>query len=397
MPIPSPLHARTAPLSHSHEWRNWSGYLAAGVYEHSHEREYYAIRNAAALIDVSPLYKYHLTGPDALRLLNRVVTRDVAKLAVGQVAYTPWCDEDGYVIDDGTVARLGADRFRLTAADPTWRWLADCGYGLNVQVDDVSEQVAAIALQGPRARDILTRVAPGARLEGLRYFRLSEATLSGTAVSVTRTGYTGDLGYEIWMPAERAPEVWDALTSAGQACGALPAGMAALDIARIEAGLLLIEVDYIASTKALIEAQKSTPYDLGLDWTVALDKGNFVGRRALRQAQERGSAWKFVGLEVDWPALEAQFGRVGLAPRVAGRASRAAVPVYKEEEFIGQATSSTFSPVLKKYIALATLHSAHAAWGEQVEMELTVEYVRHKVPARVVKLPFYEPPWKRGG
>jgi aminomethyltransferase len=395
MPIPSPFHSRTAPLCHSHEWRNWSGYLAAGLYEHSHEREYYAIRNAAALIDISPLYKYHLTGPDAERLLNRVVTRDVTRCAIGQVLYTPWCDETGAVIDDGTLARLGPQFYRLTAADPTWRWLADCGLGLDVQVEDVSEQVAALALQGPLSREILRALAPNAGLEHLRYFRLINTTLAGAPVTVTRTGYTGDLGYEVWLAPKHAGGVWDALMQAGQDHGLLPAGMVALDIARVEAGLLLIEVDYIAATKTLIPAQRSTPYDLGLDWTVALDKGNFVGRRALREVRERGSAWKCVGLEVDWPALEALYGRVGLAPRLAGRASRAALPVYRQGEFIGQATSSAFSPILKKYIAIATLKSGQAALGAAVDLEVTIEYERHKAPATIVKLPFFDPPRKR--
>ncbi len=395
MPIPSPLHPRTAPLSQSHEWRNWSGFLAASLYEPTHEREYFAIRNSAALIDVSPLYKYHISGPDALRLINRVVTRDVARAAVGQVLYTPWCDEDGWVMDDGTVTRLAEDSFRLTAADPTWRWLADCGHGLDATVEDVSEALAAVALQGPRARQVLALAAPDQGLEGLKYFRMAEAEMGGVPVGVTRTGYTGDLGYEVWMAADDAPKVWDALMAAGKRHGVLPAGMVALDLARIEAGLLLIEVDYISSTKALIEAQKSTPYDLGLDWTVALDKGPFVGRRALRAEHARGSRWKYVGLVVDWPALEGLYGAVGLAPRLAGRASRTAVPMYREGAQIGQATSSAFSPILKQYIALATLESAHAAIGARVDLEVTIEYVRHKVAATVVKLPFYDPPWKK--
>ncbi|MCC6169988.1 MAG: aminomethyl transferase family protein [Caldilineaceae bacterium] len=395
MPVPSPFHTRTAPLCHSHEWRNWSGFLAASVYEHSHEREYYAIRNAAALIDVSPLYKYHVTGPGAQRLLDRVVTRDVKRCAVGQVLYTPWCDEDGFLIDDGTLARLDQQQFRLTAADPTWRWLADCGAGLDVQVDDVTEQIAALALQGPLSRHVLQAAAPGAGLDGLRYFRLANVSLGGVPVTVTRTGYTGDLGYEVWMPAEEAEPVWDALVQAGQPFGLLPAGMAALDIARVEAGLLLIDVDYIAATRALIAGQKSTPYDVGLDWTVALDKGDFVGRRALRAELERGSVWKCVGLEVDWPGLEALYGRVGLVPRLAGRASRAAVPVYQDGEFIGQATSSAFSPILKQFIAIATLKRSRAILGARVDFEVTIEYERHKAPATVVKLPFFDPPRKR--
>jgi aminomethyltransferase len=397
MPIPTAFHSRTEPLCQSHEWRNWSGYLSAGVYEYSHEREYYAIRNAAALIDVSPLYKYEVTGPEALRLVNRIVTRDVRRCAVGQVMYTPWCDEDGKVIDDGTVARLADDHFRITAADPSLWWFQDCSYGLNAKVRDVSEELAAVALQGPNARHILTAVVPDASLEKLKYFRLAQVQWDGQALTVTRTGYTGDLGYELWIAPAHAPRLWDRLMEAGRAYGLLPAGIVALDIARVEAGLLLIDVDYIASTKALIEAQKSSPFDIGLDWTVALDKDNFLGRRALRSERARGSTWRLVGLEVDWEALERLFGAVDLAPRVAGRASRSAVPIYADSgQHIGQATSTTFAPILKKYIALGTVERPRGEVGEVLEVEFTVEYVRRKLPAKVVRVPFYNPPHKRG-
>jgi aminomethyltransferase len=396
MPLPTAFHSRTAPLCHSYEWRNWSGYLAAGVYEHTHEREYYAIRNAAALIDVSPLYKYEISGPDALRLVNRIMTRDIRRCAVGQVMYTPWCDEDGQIIDDGTVSRLAEDRFRITAADPSWLWFSDCGYGLNAQVRDVSDELAAVALQGPNARRILAALAPGAGLEQLKYFRLAQIQWEGQPLTVTRTGYTGDLGYELWIAPDQAPRLWDRLMDAGRPHGVLPAGIIALDIARVEAGLLLIEVDYIASTKALIEAQKSSPFDVGLDWTVALDKDNFIGRRALRAEAARGAQWRLVGLDIDWLALERLFGAVNLAPRVAGRASRAAVPIYAASgQHIGQATSTTFSPILKRYIALGTVERPHGEIGDQLEVEFTVEYVRHKLPARVVKTPFYDAPHKK--
>jgi aminomethyltransferase len=396
MPIPTAFHPRTAPLVLSHEWRNWAGYLAAGTYEPSYEREYFAIRNAAALIDVSPLFKYEVAGRDAERLLNRVVTRDLRRCAVGQVVYTPWCDEDGFIIDDGTVARLAADRFRLTSADPSWRWLADCGYGLEAEVRDVSSELAAVALQGPRSREILARLAPGAGLEALRYFRLAQLDFEGAPLTVTRTGYTGDLGYELWVPPAHAPRLWDRLMAIGRDYAALPAGIIALDLARVEAGLLMIDVDYIGARKALIAAQKSTPADMGLEWTVALDKPNFVGRRALRAEKARGPKWRCVGLDIHWEALERLFGAVDLAPRVAGRASRSAVPVYDlDGQHIGQATSTAFSPLLKRYLAIATVERPHGELGEAVEVEFTVEYVRHKARATVVKMPFYDPQHKR--
>jgi aminomethyltransferase len=395
MPIPTPLHPKTSALCHSFEWRNWSGYLTAGTYEPTHEREYYALRNAAALFDISPLYKYEITGPDALRLVNRIMTRDMARCQVGHVMYSPWCNEDGHVIDDGTIARLGEQHFRITAADPNLWWFQDVGYGLNAHVADVSTQLAALSLQGPHARNILKTAVTGVNLDDLRYFRLAQVQFDGFPLTITRTGYSGDLGYELWITPDRAGALWDALTAAGQGYGLAPAGIIALDIARIEAGLLLIEVDYVSAHKAVIESQKSSPFEIGLGWAVALDKGNFVGRKALLAEHARGSRWQLVGLDIDWPALEKLFSMVDLPPQVAGRASRVAVPVYRRGKQIGQATSLTFSPILKKYIALGTLETAHAALGGQVEIEITVEYSRQKCPAVIVKTPFFNPSRKR--
>jgi aminomethyltransferase len=395
MPIPTPFHSRTAPLCESHEWRSWAGYLAAAVYEPSHEREYYAIRNSVALIDVSPLFKYEISGPDALRLVDRVVTRDMTRCRLNQVVYTPWCDEDGKVIDDGTVARLDVNHFRVTAADPNLRWFQDVGYGLNAQVVDVSQDLAALSIQGPSSRAVLKKTVTGIDLDQLGYFRLAEGQVDDLPVSVTRTGYTGDLGYELWLRPEYAERLWDRLMDEGAAYGILPAGMVALDIARIEAGLLLIEVDYISSHYARIEAQKSSPYELGLGWTVALDGADFIGRQALRAEKARGSTWGFVGLEVDWSDLERLYGMVGLPPQVAGRASRSAVPIYRNNRQIGQATSQTFSPILKRYIAIGTVLKEHAVLGSRVKIEVTVEYSRAQASATIVRTPFFDPERKR--
>lgn len=396
MPIPTPFHARTSALCQSYEWRNWSGYLAAGTYEPSHDHEYYAVRNSAALFDISPLFKYEIRGPDALRLVNRIMTRDVGKCEVGRVLYSPWCDEAGQVIDDGTIARLAEDRFRISAADPNLRWFQDCGFGLRAEVIDVSSDLAALALQGPHTRDILRGIVAGVDLDKLKYFRLAEARVDNFPVTITRTGYTGDLGYELWVAPKQAGRLWDILMEQGHGYGLTPAGIVALDIARIEAGLLLIEVDYISAHKAVIESQKSSPFELGLGWTVALDKGQFIGRKALLAEKATGSQWQFVGLDIDWPSLERLFAAVDLPPMVAGRASREAVPIYdKRGRQIGQATSHTFSPILKKYIALATLESRFARPGVELNFEITVEYARRLGPATVVNLPFFNPPRKR--
>ncbi len=397
MLIPTPFHPRTAPLCQSREWRDWSGYLSASVYEIYHEREYFAIRNAAALIDISPLRKYEISGPQALQAVNRIMTRDIAKCRVGQVMYSPWCDDEGMVIDDGTVTRLGDDHFRITAADPSLRWFQDCSFGLEVEVQEVTADLAALALQGPLATAILERlVARPEDLADLAYYRLLRAEIGGFPLAITRTGYTGDLGYELWVSARYALRLWDSLVSAGQDYGLMPGGILALDMARIEAGYPLIEVDYKSAPKTAIEAQKSSPYELGLGWAVKLVPGNqFVGRAALEEQSKAGWTWAYVGVAVDWTSLERIFAAVDLPPQVTGRASRAAVPVYAGREQVGQITSHTFSPVLKKYIGLGTVYRPYAAPGTKLAMEFTVEYHRQHAAAEVVPLPFYEPPWKK--
>jgi aminomethyltransferase len=395
MPIPTPFYVRTNAICESREWRNWSGYLAASLYEPTHEREYYAIRNTAALIDVSPLYKYEISGTDAERLVNRIFTRDFSKCALGQVMYTPWCDDAGKVIDDGTVARLGPNEFRVTAAEANLAWFQDCAYGLAVNVRDVTTELAALALQGPHAGLILESVLQGVDLKALKYYRLAEGAIRGIPLTISRTGYTGDLGYELWISPQHALDLWDLLIEHGADFGITPAGILALDIARIEAGMIMNQVDYISSRKALIEEQKSSPFEIGLGWAVDLDKTDFIGRRALIEESRRGARWRLIGLEVNWDDLEAVFGRWDLTPQVAGRASRAAVPIYGRNRQIGQMTSHTFSPWLKRYIGIGMARSQYARDGDKVSVEVTVEYQRLKANAVIVRLPFINLPRKR--
>ena len=392
----TPFHPRTAALSEGQAWRRWAGYVVASAYELSHDREYHSIRSAAALFDVSPLHKYMITGPDAARLLDRVVTRDVGKANVGQVLYTPWCDAGGKQLDDGTISVLGEHRYRLTSADPNLRWLHLNAAGLDVALEEVSERTAALSLQGPNARAIL-QVAAQRDLSGgaLKYFHLTDAKIRGIPVTISRTGYTGDLGYEIWVDAAQALPLWDALIETGTPYGITPAGMLALDVARIEAGLLLIEVDYFSSRHALIEAQKSSPFELGLGWTVALGKEQFNGKAALVQEKQRGPAWQFTGLAVDWESLEQLYADVGLPPRLPTQAWRTSVPIYSGARQVGYATSGGWSPLLKQYIALAHLEAPFAVPGTAVEMEITVEHHRKRASARVTKLPFFNPDRKR--
>ena len=390
MPIGSAFHERTHRLCESLNYRDWSGYYAVSAYETHHEHEYNAIRNACAVIDISPLYKYRVSGRDATRLINRIITRDAAKLSVGQVYYTPWCDEDGKVIDDGTVTRVAEQTYRWTAADPSLRWITENAAGLDVRVEDITEQVAALALQGPTSARLLRRVAD-APIDTVKYFRATSGTIGGIPVDISRTGYTGDLGYEIWMPWDAALTVWDAIASAGDAFDLHPTGMLALDVARVEAGLLLIDVDFHSSRKAMIEAQKYSPYELGMARLVDLDKGPFVGRHALTEEHRRGHHRQIVGLEVDWTAVEGLYEAVGLPPTAPAAASRVAVPVYRGGRQIGRATTTAWSTTLKKLIALATIDRPHFAIGTTVDLEVTVEAVRHTATATVVKTPFFSP------
>ncbi len=391
MPIGTAFHERTLALCESLNYREWSGYYTVSVYEMHHEHEYNAIRNSAALIDISPLFKYRVTGRDATKFVNRVISRDINKVAVDQVIYCCWCDPEGKVIDDGTITRLGENDYRWTAADPSLRWFRQNALGLEVSIEDISEQVAALALQGPTSGRLLHAVTD-AKIENLKYFRVTRGKIAGVPVDISRTGYTGDLGFEVWMPWKDAVKVWDALIAKGRAFDIHPAGMIALDIARIEAGLILIEVDYISSKKALIESQKYSPAEIGLGKLVDLKKETFVGRDALAaEAKGGGSPRALVGLEINWNEVEALYDKLKMAPQVPSMASRVAVPVYRNGRQVGKATSTTWSPTLKKMIALACIGRENSAVGTTLSIEMTVEAVRQTVSAKVVAMPFFNP------
>ena len=396
MSVGTAFYPRAAPLNRKLQWREWSGYLAASAYHDSHEIEYNAIREAAALIDVSPLYKYLVSGSDATRLVDRVITRDAAKLAAGRVYYTSWCNEDGRVVDDGTVAHLDDESYRWTAADPSLRWFRMNARGLDVEIEDVSDRVAALAVQGPLSRDVL-EAATETAWGDLKYFGRRAAQVGSIPVDVSRTGYTGDLGYEVWVESANALEVWDAFVRAGGPYGVRPAGMLALDIARIEAGLILIEVDFDSVRRALIPEQSFSPFELGvLGRFVDFEKdAAFVGRGALEREQERGGPpRRLVGLELEWEPLEELYRAKGLTPAMETAPSRVPVPLYAGRRQIGKATSTTWSPVLKKVVALASVEADHSEPGTRIDVEWTVEARRSQTPATVVELPFFNPPRK---
>ena len=394
MPIGTPFHPRTSALCASQNWRTWSGYFVASSYDVMHDYEYHAIRNTAALIDISPLYKYEIRGKDALRLVDRVITRDAAKCAVGQALYGCLCEDDGAVIQDGTVFRLAEDYFRFHLADPSLRWLRLNAVGMDLSLEEVSEKIAALALQGPNALKILEQIVDR-NLSALRFFRLIAAKIGAVPVIVSRTGYTGDLGYEIWFDAAHALSVWDIFIEKGKAFGIKPAGMLALDVARLEAGFILLEVDYTGAEKAMISSQRYSPFEIGLGWTVDMKKEHFVGRPALKKFTKQWSR-QIVGLEISLADYEYLFRQVGLPPQIPLTAWRGGVPIYKEDRHIGHATTGAWSPTLKKYLALATVENAFAELGTELDMEVTVEYARKTVLATVVKTPFFDPARKRG-
>lgn len=394
----TPFHERTAPLVRAQTWRRWAGHQVASAYDPHPDREYAAIRNAAALIDVSPLHKYLIGGRDAMRLLDRIVTRDLTKCAVGQVLYTPWCDAHGKVIDDGTISRLNDRFYRLTSAEPSLRWLTMNAVGLDVLIEDVSRRTAALAIQGPSSRTILEQVTQ-TDLAPLRYFRLLHTSIrkagSEIPVTVSRTGYTGDLGYELWIDAGSGLDLWDALIDGGGPHGLTAAGIWALDIARIEAGLIMLDVDYVSAQRALIPDQQSSPFELNLGWTVAKEKGPFNGRRALYAERLRTQQWSFVGVEVRWDSFEKIHAERGVAPHLPTVAWRTSTPLFAGEHQVGYATSGCWSPLLKKYIALAHVQAPHHEPGTRVRMEVTVEHRRTFADAVIRPLPFFDPPRKR--
>jgi aminomethyltransferase len=397
MPRKSPFHARTTELCTSQNWQEWSGYFSADSYELDHMGEYNAVRTTAAVFDVSPLFKYHVRGRDAGRLLNHVVTRDVSKCRMGGVQYTAWCDDDGKIIDDGTLARIGDDAYRLTAAMPTIDWLQDNAIGLEVEIEDVTHEFGGLAIQGPTSRDLLQQLTK-ADLGKLPYFHLIETEMAGAPVRISRTGYTGDLGFEIFVESDRAEGLWDALAEKGRDYNLQPAGNIALDVVRIEAGLLLIDVDFISCSHTLFDVQKSTPYELGLGWTVKLGKDAFIGHEALRKEKARGPAWETVGLVIDILALEKIYADYSMPLHLPYTSWNSAVPVYagaETREPIGKATSGTWSPILKQYVVLARVRPQYAKQGSRIFVEETVEGRRYSVPADVVKLPFFDPARKK--
>jgi aminomethyltransferase len=396
MSVGTAFFERQRDLNTKLSWGDWSGYHAAAVFADFVDIEYNAIREAAAVIDVTPLYKYEVSGADAATLLDRVVTRDISQVALDQVIYTPWCDEEGKVIDDGTVTRLAQDRFRVTAADPSYRWFAMNATGLDVRIDDISQATAGLALQGRLSRHVLEK-ATGQDWFDLRYFRRRPTAIQGVDVDVTRTGYTGDLGYELWIPVEGALAVWDRLFDVGADYGIRPAGIQALDICRLEASLILIEAEYTSARHAFAPELKYSPFEIGLGRLVKFDKAaEFTGKHALIAERDAGGPERrLVGLDLDWLAIESMYARHGLAPQISPLVQRAPVPVYREGIQVGRATSVGWGPTIKKMVGFGSVDKGLTTLGTRLSVEWTVEGERGKVGATVIPMPFLDLDRKR--
>jgi glycine cleavage system T protein (aminomethyltransferase) len=393
MPIESPFFPRTSEHCHSMNWKEWAGYYAASSYGTLHDPEYFAFRYSAGLLDITPLFKYNVVGPDAADFLSRIMVKNISKLGIGRVSYCCWCTDEGKVIDDGTVMRRSEHEFFVTSADPGYSWFSRFTRGYDVELEDVTDQIAGLALQGPTSREILKHVCD-ADMDDLRFFSTKKTNAGGFQMHISRTGYTGDLGYELWVENEHALALWDAIVSAGRSYDIRPAGLDALDVTRVEAGLILKDVDYYNALHALIDDRMSSPYELSLGWTVNLNREPFNGQAALKEENEQGSRWAVVGLDINWPQIEYLYNNHGLPPEIGSHAWRSSIPVYTaadKNHQVGYATSGTWSPILKKNIALATVQKKYDKIGSELQIEMTVEHKRHTVSALVCKPQFFNP------
>jgi aminomethyltransferase len=390
----TPFHDRTSAANATGLWEHWAGYLVAQRYQLSEKFEYFAIRNSAGIYDTSPLFKYRIHGPDAEAFLAGVLARDIRACAVGHGQYTAWLDGDGFVVEDGVIFRTAADEYLLSSAEPNFAWFDGLAGRQRVTIEDVSEDSAVLAIQGPKAREILACLAP--EVAALPYFGLTGATIGGALVTVSRTGYTGDLGYEIWVPADQALAVWDAVGEASAGRGVIPIGMIALYMARIEAGLLLLDVDFRSSRYAWTNAHRSSLPELGLGWMVrdlAEDDRAFLGRRALeRELREKTSRWKLTGLVLDWQDYDRHFDAAGLIPPKDHTPVQDEFYVYDDGGTqLGYATSLMYSPMLQRHIALARVPLELARPGSRVKVELPVNHRYEYFDAAVTRLPLYNP------
>ncbi|MEM7333704.1 MAG: aminomethyltransferase family protein [Chloroflexota bacterium] len=393
----TPFHERLEPLNQPEIWEHWAGYLAAPRYQYSDLAEYYSTRNAVSLFDTSPLFKYKFSGPDAEAFLSRVLARDIRKCRVGQAQYTIWCNEAGYVMEDGVIMRVSADEYWLTTAEPNLRYFRKLAKGANVTIEDISTQYGVLAIQGPHSLSTLGQLSDD--IAELRFFRLTQTKMAGVDVTVSRTGFTGDLGYEIWVAADDALTLFDAIWEAGKGYNMTAIGSAALSIARIEAGLLLIDVDFHNARFAWTDAQRETPYELGWGWMfkkLHSDDRDFIGRAAIEKEIATGSSrWKTVGLAVDWRDYDRLHREAGIMTPKEGVLVQDTMSIYRRSDipwqYAGYASSFMWSSLKKQHVAIAKLPFDLCEPGTEVDLEISVIRQPQYVLSRVVELPFFNP------
>ena len=389
----TPFHDRLSQLNTSGLYTHWQGYLSALRYGSAPKHEYFAVRNSVGVFDTSPLYKYWIRGRDAERFLAGVLLRDIRACPPGRALYTMWCDDRGFVMEDGVVFRHSDTEFLMTAARPNLGYLQDLVGRLSVELEDVTEAYGVLAVQGPRSRDVLARLS--GEVEALRFFELAQTKIASAPVIVSRTGYTGDLGYELTVPADQAIDVLDAVLEAGEGHGMRPFGEEALMMLRIEAGLALVDVEFHNSRLVFTDDDRFTPKELGMGWMLrGLDDDRaFVGRDAIRRELAEGtSRWTSVGLIVDWQDWNRLYRDAGLLPPKDERPLPYESMLYDDDgSQIGHATSFMYSPVLQRHIGLARVRPHLAKAGTQVHLELTVNHHTTRVLARTARTPLFNP------
>jgi len=394
----TPFHPRLSELNTQGLYTHWQGHLSALRYTHAPKHEYFAVRNSVGVFDTSPLFKYRVHGPDAERFLAGVLVRDIRLCRPGQAQYTLWCDDRGYVMEDGVVFRHSATDFLLTAARPCLGWFADLRGRLQVEIEDVSDDYGVLAVQGPRSRTVLASLMPEAG--SLKYFDHISAKVAGAPVTLSRTGYTGDLGFEVTVEAAHAVDVLDAVLEAGNGHGLRPFGEEALMTLRIEAGLPLIDVEWHNSRVAFTNEQRVTPKELGMGWMlrgVRDGERTFLGSSAIRrELVDQTSRWASVGVVVDWAAWDRLHRDAGLLPtkdeRPLGYESVLHDrPTTDGGSQVGYVTSFCYSPVLQRHIGLARVRPELAAAGTEVHLETVLKHSNTTVLARTAKLPLFHP------
>lgn len=408
-PRKTPFHESVAPYNQTGIWKHWSGWLVAPQYQYSLNAEYWAIRNAVSVLDTSPLFKYRFTGSGARALLERALARDIAGCPPGRAQYTCWCDDRGFVVQDGVVMQVADGEFMLTAAEPALRWFRQIARGKtgpdgkaraaieDVIIEDISADYGILALQGPHAHNVILKLTADAT--PLRYFSVARTVIAGCPVTVSRTGYTGDLGYEIWVRSGEAALVWNALMAAGKGHNLTPIGTTAMKMSRVEAGLLLMGTDFHSSRFAWVDAERETPHELGWGWMfrkLAQDGRDFVGRDAIeREIANQSSRWTTTGLSVDWADYERVYTQAGILPPRHEVYSESTMSIYrrgsKEWDYAGYAGSFLSSSLLRKPIAIAKLPIDLTTPGTEVDLEVQVIRQPKNVLARVEAMPFFNP------